>query len=75
MCLFIIIDSRTSAMAQGFIVLAAARAAAEGRNLEEVVKVAEDLVARINLVVMVDTLDYLVKGGVFPKQQAGLALF
>jgi DegV family protein with EDD domain len=62
-----IIDSRTSAMAQGFIVLAAARAAAEGRNLEEVVKVAEDLVPRVNLVVMVDTLDYLVKGGRVPK--------
>ncbi len=61
-----VIDSRTAAMAQGFVALAAARAAAEGRSLAEVVKRAEDVIRRVNLMAVVDTFEYLQRSGRVP---------
>ncbi|NIM95307.1 MAG: DegV family EDD domain-containing protein [Anaerolineales bacterium] len=58
-----IIDSRSIAMAMGFQVLAAARAAEEGRSFNEVVDVAEQAKDRTGVVFVVDTLEYLHKGG------------
>jgi DegV family protein with EDD domain len=58
-----IVDSRTAVGAYGFIVLAAARAAAKGKPLAEVLKAAEDVQKRVNLVLTLDTLKYLAKGG------------
>ena len=58
-----VIDSRTAVGAYGFIVLAAAHAAAEGKPLPEVVRAAEDMKARVNMIVALDTLKYLAKGG------------
>jgi DegV family protein with EDD domain len=58
-----IMDSRTAVGAYGFVVLAAARAAAEGKSLPEVIKAAEDVQRRVNLVLTLDTLKYLAKGG------------
>jgi len=58
-----VIDSRTAVGAYGFIVLAAARAAAEGRPLTEVIRAAEDMKMRVNLIAALDTLKYLEKGG------------
>jgi DegV family protein with EDD domain len=58
-----VVDSRSTTMGLGMIALAAARAAAEGHSAEEVAAVAEKLVPRTNVIFVVDTLEYLRKGG------------
>lgn len=58
-----VVDSLSSSMGQGLIVLAAARAAAEGRSLDEAVHAAESMRAKSHLLFVVDTLEYLHKGG------------
>ncbi|MBI3242344.1 MAG: DegV family protein [Chloroflexi bacterium] len=58
-----VIDSQTTAMAMGFICLAAARAAAAGQSLAEVKKLAEDYKNKVGVIFVVDTLDYLHRGG------------
>jgi DegV family protein with EDD domain len=58
-----IMDSRTAVGAYGFIVLAAARAAAEGKSLAEVIKAADDVQKRVTLIFTLDTLKYVAKGG------------
>jgi DegV family protein with EDD domain len=58
-----IMDSRTALGAYGFIVLEAARAAAAGKSLPEVLKAAKDVQERVNLILTLDTLKYLAKGG------------
>jgi DegV family protein with EDD domain len=58
-----VIDSYFSAMGQGLIAIAAARAAAEGKTVKEVVAAAEKMRENTNLLFVVDTLEYLHKGG------------
>ena len=58
-----IVDSLGISMGQGFTVLAAARAAAEGKSADEVVAAAEDMRERIHFLFAVDTLEYLHRGG------------
>jgi DegV family protein with EDD domain len=58
-----LMDSRTAVGAYGFIVLAAARAAAEGKPLPEVVKAARDVQKRVTVILTLETLKYLAKGG------------
>ena len=65
-----IIDCRTAAAAQGLIVLAVAKAAAQGKNLTEVIEIARSVMQRVNLFASLDTLYYLVKGGRVPKAAA-----
>lgn len=62
-----IVDSLTTGGALGLIVLRAARAAAEGKSLEEVTTVAKEMVFRSHFVAMVDTLYYLSRLGRAPK--------
>lgn len=58
-----VVDSLFSAMGQGLIAVEAARAAAEGASLVEVAHRAELARAKTNLLFVVDTLEYLHKGG------------
>lgn len=58
-----IIDSRISTMAMGFGVMAAAKVASAGGSMEQVVKAARDIFARVHLFFFLDTLDYLRRGG------------
>jgi len=58
-----IIDSQSVSMGLGFITLAAARAAAEGKEVAEVVTAARELIPRMSFFFVVDTLEYLAKGG------------
>lgn len=58
-----VIDCRTATMAQGFIVLEAARAAAAGASLSQVVERAEALIPKVNLFATFATLEYLQRGG------------
>jgi DegV family protein with EDD domain len=58
-----IVDSLSVSMGLGFIVLAAARAAAAGRSLDDVIAIAEEMRDRVHLLFVVDTLEYLHRGG------------
>ena len=58
-----VVDSLATAMATGFMALAAARAAAEGKSLAFLKKTAEDDISKVGVVFVVDTLDYLHRGG------------
>ena len=58
-----IVDSRTTAMAMGFQVLAAARAAADGANLAECHAIAEKAREHTGVIFAVDTLEFLHRGG------------
>jgi DegV family protein with EDD domain len=58
-----IVDSRSSSMGLGLAVLAAARAAAAGRTPDEVVAVAREMRDRVHFLFVVDTLEYLHRGG------------
>jgi len=66
-----VLDSGTSAMAQGFVALEAARAAQMGGSLEKVVETAEAMIARVHLLALQDRLDYLARSG---RVQSVLAL-
>jgi DegV family protein with EDD domain len=50
-------------MAQGFVVMAAAKAAKEGAGLEEVKQTAQKTISRVEFHATFDTLEYLSKGG------------
>ncbi|MCJ7567006.1 MAG: DegV family protein [Anaerolineales bacterium] len=58
-----VVDTRSTSMGLGFSVLAAARAAAQGKSLEEVEEAARDAAARSRVLFVVDTLEYLHRGG------------
>jgi len=58
-----VVDSLSTSMGLGFIVLAAARAASAGQSLDQVAAAAEDMRDRIHLLFAVDTLEYLHRGG------------
>ncbi|MBN1148819.1 MAG: DegV family protein [Anaerolineales bacterium] len=58
-----IVESNSVAMALGFQVLAAARAAADGANLDECIAVAKKALQHTGVVFAVDTLEFLHRGG------------
>jgi len=58
-----IVDSLSTSMGLGFCVLAAARAAAAGKSLDEVVAAAEEVRDQGYIFFTVDTLEYLHRGG------------
>ena len=61
-----VLDCCTAAGAQGFVVLTAARAAALGKSLSQVIEAAKSTMSRVYLVAFIDTLYYLVKSGRVP---------
>jgi len=71
-----ILDSRTAAAAEGFIALAAARVAAEGKSLAEVVRAAEEMRDKVSFFVFLDTVRHVYRSGRIPKiaSQAGSLL-
>lgn len=58
-----LVDSMSAAMELGFQVLAAARAVEAGKSFEEVVKLAKEAKNHTGVYFVVDTLEYLHKGG------------
>lgn len=58
-----IVDSRSNCMQLGFAAILAARAAKEGKNLQEVKAAAEENIRRSRFVFLPDNLEYLKKGG------------
>ena len=58
-----IVDSRSASLGQGLMAVAAARHAAEGHDYRAVAEHVRGLVPRIRVMFVVDTLEYLLKGG------------
>jgi DegV family protein with EDD domain len=71
-CRIEVLDSQWAVMAQGFIAIAAARAARAGASLDEVVDAARHTMRRVDMVAAFDTLEYLERGGRIGKAQAFL---
>ncbi len=69
-CRIEIIDSLMASMGLGLIVIRAAELAQRGASFEEVVGMTQKLIARTHFFGMVDTLEYLHKGGRIGKAQA-----
>jgi len=67
-----VLDSRSAAASLGFVVLVAAQAADSGATLEETTAAALDLITRLHMIGMLDTLEYLAKGGRVPRVTAWL---
>ncbi len=62
-----VMDSWTATAAEGFIVLAAAKAAEESKSLAEVIKVAEEMKGKVNALVLLDTIRHVYRSGRVPK--------
>lgn len=58
-----VIDTGTTAMAEGFVVLEAARAALESSSLSEVVARARAVLPHVELLALLESVDYAVRGG------------
>ena len=66
-CRIEVVDSQLLAMACGMLVIAAAKAARAGANLEQVAEVVRKAIPQIHLMIIVDTLKYVVRGGRLAK--------
>lgn len=58
-----VFDSRTTIGGFGAVVLAAARAAAEGKDLDGVIKAATEVKDKLHCIILFETLSYLAKSG------------
>jgi DegV family protein with EDD domain len=71
-CRVEVLNSQWAVMAQGFITIAAAKAAQSGASLDEVLDVARHTMHRVDMCAAFDTLEYLERGGRIGKAQAFL---
>lgn len=69
-CHIEVIDSLQASMGLGLMAIAAARVAQAGAGLDELVGMLQQAIPRIHLFGVVDTLEYLHKGGRIGKAQA-----
>jgi DegV family protein with EDD domain len=58
-----LLDSKSGSMGQGFAVLEAARMIARGMSMDDVMNSVDRLLPKIQLLGLLDTLEYIVKGG------------
>jgi len=65
-----VIDCLTAAGAQGLVVLNAARAAAAGKTMEQVIEAVKTPMSSVHLIAFLDTLHYLARGGRVPQAVA-----
>ena len=71
-CQVEVIDSQFGAMAEGLVVIAAAKAAQAGSSLDEVIGVTQKAIPRVDVRMAFDTLEYLKRGGRIGRAQAFL---
>ena len=69
-CRVEVVDSQWAVMAEGFLVIAAARAAQAGASLDEVLEVVCGNIPRVDMRAAFDTLEYLRRGGRIGAAQA-----
>ena len=69
-CPIEVLDTQQASMAVGLIVIACARAAQSGASMSEVVEVGKRAIQRSHCIALLDTLEYLEKGGRIGKAQA-----
>jgi DegV family protein with EDD domain len=69
-CRIEVIDSQNAVMAQGFIVIKAARAAREGASLDEIIEMVRQNIPHVEIRAAFDTLEYLKRGGRIGKAAA-----
>jgi DegV family protein with EDD domain len=62
-----VIDSLTATPAEGMVALAAARAAAAGQDLPDVIEAAEDIKKKVRAIVFLDTIKHVYRSGRIPK--------
>jgi len=62
-----VMDSQNVTAAEGFIALAAARTAMQGKDLAEVVKIAEEVKDKVTFLVLLDTIRHVYRTGRIPK--------
>jgi len=68
-----VIDTKTAMSAEAFCVLAAAKAAAAGGTLQQVAQAARDMMPKVHLFWIMETLEYLRRGGRVSMPAAMLA--
>jgi len=71
-CRIEVVDSRNTSMAVGLLALLAARAARDGGRLEHVARLVRESIPRTHIYAVLDTLEYLRKGGRIGHVQAFL---
>jgi DegV family protein with EDD domain len=62
-----VLDSNTAACGEGLIVMAAAQAAAQGKNLAEVSRVAHKVSERVSVIGILETIRHVYRTGRIPK--------
>jgi len=62
-----VMDSRTATASEGFIVLAAAKAAEESKSFEDVIGAAEKMRDKVTALVLIDTIRHVYRSGRVPK--------
>jgi DegV family protein with EDD domain len=67
-----VIDSHSASMGHGLLALLAARLAGEGRTVDEIAAAIEGRLPDIDLYVMLDTLEYMRRGGRLSPAQAAI---
>ena len=67
-----VLDSKQLSLGTGFLVLAAARAAAEGRSMAEITTLLEEQILRTHVFAALDTLEFLRRSGRMNRVMAGL---
>lgn len=67
-----VIDSKVTSMGLGLIVLEAAREAGEGKSKDDILGRVNELISKTEVFFVVDTLEYLLRGGRIGKAQAFL---
>jgi DegV family protein with EDD domain len=65
-----VVDSQQVSMAEGWLAILAARAARYGADLDEIKALVQDAIPRTHIIAMLDTLDYVVRGGRLGKGSA-----
>ena len=59
----VVLDTETTAMGEGFVALEAAREAAKGSTLEQVVTKAKSIIPNVGVIALLENINYVLKGG------------
>lgn len=69
-CSIMVVDSLTTSLGLGILAKAAAEAAQDGADLDEIVRIVRGMIPHIYLVLYVDEMDYLERGNRIGRAQA-----